>query len=121
MNSISATDAAPVVDNLYALIYAVILLAVGGGLIALLNAYKQWRDYRTTGRKDRITELEDWANDMILSRDFYSKQSQWRGELNGRLIYVINTQIGPKAVAKVMEQMPPEPQLQLSRKDVDDG
>lgn len=119
MNFISAADAAPVVDNLYALIYAVILLAVGGGLIALLNTYKQWREYRTTDRKDHITELEDWANDMILSRDFYSKQSQWRGELNGRLIYVINTQVGPEAVVKVMEQMPPEPQLQLFRKSAD--
>lgn len=117
MNFISAADAAPVVDNLYALIYAVILLAVGGGLIALLNAYKQWREYRTTDRKDHITELEDWANDMIRSRDFYSRQSQWRGELNGRLIYVINSQIGADAVAKVMETMPTEPVMKFEEGD----
>lgn len=118
MNLVNAAEVAPSApDNLYALIYLVIALAVGGGLVGLINAYKQWKAVKQSGRKDRITELEDWANDMIRSRDFYSRQSQWRGELNGRLIYVINSRIGADAVASVMETMPAEPIMKFEEDD----
>lgn len=108
---ISAADAPLVVDNIYGLIYAILLLALGGGAVSVINGFRIVRQQRKEGRKDKIGELEDWANELVKQRDFYMHQSAWRNDLNGRLIFVINTcpMHGADTVQKVLDSMPPEP------------
>lgn len=113
--SVVITEDVPVAaipTNVYMLIYLLFALAIGPAGMAVIKAVRDWRAESHDGRKDHITEMEDWNADIIRERNFYHAQSMWRNELIGRLEYAINTNpnFGPHVVTEIRATMPPEPQ-----------
>jgi hypothetical protein len=98
-------------SNIYMLIYLLFALAIGPAGLAIAKAIRDYKADRASGHKDHIAEMEDWNNDIIRERNYYHDLSVWRGELIGRLEYVMNTHphCGPEVVREVHQAMPLEP------------